>query len=390
MKTLYSILIDFSPFLAAFWIEPTLFGLFIASLITGWLIYRQMRRKRLKTISIINGLFFIVSLLFAIFYPKIQLMTFSSLIIYTILSVTSIISLFIHQPFTYQYARESVNPALWDHPLFISINVKLTIVWSIMFSFSTIFSFLSMYSHLNGWLELVLTHVWNLIGILASIVWPPIAQRQYSARRKRNRYPEMLWEPFILAEPPQEKDKYDVIIIGSGIGGLTAAVELAAAGAKVLVLEQHYLFGGACTTYSRKGGFRFDAGVESISGLGPQGPVNHFLRRHALHEKINWLRNTYQFQLGDESFIIPHDVNAWRDLLQARFPHETKGIEDLFEELETAYHEMYDSFAPDRITPWVPESHEELLAYPSSHSHYFHWMDKNGRIYWMLLSTIHC
>lgn len=51
----------------------------------------------------------------------------------------------------------------------------------------------------------------------------------------------------------------DAIIIGSGIGGLAAAVLLAKAGRRVLVLEQHGKLGGCCHTFSEKG-FEFDAG----------------------------------------------------------------------------------------------------------------------------------
>lgn len=51
----------------------------------------------------------------------------------------------------------------------------------------------------------------------------------------------------------------DVIVIGSGIGGLTAAATLAKAGKKVLVLEQHSQAGGCCHTFIEKG-FEFDVG----------------------------------------------------------------------------------------------------------------------------------
>lgn len=51
----------------------------------------------------------------------------------------------------------------------------------------------------------------------------------------------------------------DVIVIGSGIGGLTAGATLAKAGKRVLVLEQHDQAGGCCHTYIEKG-FEFDVG----------------------------------------------------------------------------------------------------------------------------------
>ena len=55
----------------------------------------------------------------------------------------------------------------------------------------------------------------------------------------------------------------DAIVVGSGIGGLTAATALAKAGKKVLVLEQHDQAGGCCHTFIEKG-FEFDVG-ESFS-----------------------------------------------------------------------------------------------------------------------------
>lgn len=52
----------------------------------------------------------------------------------------------------------------------------------------------------------------------------------------------------------------DVIVIGSGIGGLAVGATLAKAGKKVLVLEQHDQAGGCCHTYIEKG-FEFDVGT---------------------------------------------------------------------------------------------------------------------------------
>ena len=53
--------------------------------------------------------------------------------------------------------------------------------------------------------------------------------------------------------------KLDAIIVGSGIGGLSAGVILAKAGKKVLILEQHDRIGGCCHTFIEKG-FEFDVG----------------------------------------------------------------------------------------------------------------------------------
>jgi phytoene dehydrogenase-like protein len=63
-------------------------------------------------------------------------------------------------------------------------------------------------------------------------------------------------------------DEYDVIVIGSGLGGLTGANCLAKAGRKVLLLEHHYQFGGLATWFTRKGGHIFDISLHGFpSGM---------------------------------------------------------------------------------------------------------------------------
>ncbi|MCI0491701.1 MAG: NAD(P)/FAD-dependent oxidoreductase [Planctomycetes bacterium] len=65
------------------------------------------------------------------------------------------------------------------------------------------------------------------------------------------------------------RDQYDVVVIGSGLGGLTAANVLARAGRSVLLLEQHYKLGGLATWFKRPGGHIFDI---SLHGF-PHGMV---------------------------------------------------------------------------------------------------------------------
>ena len=62
---------------------------------------------------------------------------------------------------------------------------------------------------------------------------------------------------------------WDTIVIGSGIGGLTAACALARRGQRVLVLEQHAVAGGMTQTFGRQG-WTFATGVHYIGGVGGQ------------------------------------------------------------------------------------------------------------------------
>ena len=71
-------------------------------------------------------------------------------------------------------------------------------------------------------------------------------------------------------------EQWDVVVIGSGAGGMTAAVALANAGKRVLVLEQHYLPGGWTHTFSLEG-HRFSPGVHYLGGLEEGGDMRAIL-----------------------------------------------------------------------------------------------------------------
>src|SRR5215510_11670364 len=60
------------------------------------------------------------------------------------------------------------------------------------------------------------------------------------------------------------RDEYDVIVIGSGLAGLTSANTLAKAGHSVLLLEHHYQLGGMATWFKRKGGHIFDISLHGF------------------------------------------------------------------------------------------------------------------------------
>jgi phytoene dehydrogenase-like protein len=73
-------------------------------------------------------------------------------------------------------------------------------------------------------------------------------------------------------------ERPDAIIIGSGIGGLSAAAALAKAGKRPLILEHHFAVGGNAQTFRRRKMFDFDVGLHYIGDCGPGGAFPTLLR----------------------------------------------------------------------------------------------------------------
>jgi all-trans-retinol 13,14-reductase len=130
---------------------------------------------------------------------------------------------------------------------------------------------------------------------------------------------------------------WDVIVIGSGPGGLTAALALARAGKRVLVLEQHYLPGGWAHSFALDG-YTFSPGVHYLGELGPGGGMRAMYEGLGVGADLEFCEmNPDGFDhviAGGERFDIPAGFARYRARLVERFPHERAGLERYFATLQ--------------------------------------------------------
>lgn len=125
---------------------------------------------------------------------------------------------------------------------------------------------------------------------------------------------------------------YDVVIIGSGLGGLLSGAILSKEGLNVCVLEKHSQIGGCLQTFTRDGCI-FDTGVHYISSLDQGQILNRYFSYLGLMEKLNvermdpdgydriWFasdRTEYRLGMGEENF---------KAILSEAFPHQRKALD---------------------------------------------------------------
>ena len=345
-----------------------LLGIIIPLVIALLLIISQTGKRDFNMMDIVSLSYFGIAAVATFIFDLKVFVEKSCFLGYFTLSLMALSSLIVKKPFTFQVSKRDYPEIYWKEETFLAINNTITGVWAATFLANATISLL-----LNATSCAILSSILIAFGMTFSIVFP-LKAPAYFATREFRKYD---WSVDV-AQRPKGENEYDVIIVGSGIGGLTCGALLSKRGYKVLVLEQHHQVGGYCSSFKR-GDFVFNTGVENVSGLWEKGPVTHLLKELGFEKDEFFTKNRMRYVFKGKE-IDAGNLEEFVKALSEMFPEEKENIYAFFDEAKKAYEECYGDLAygaplPAELIVKVFGA-RKLLDYPKEHPHFFDWTNK--------------
>ncbi len=342
------------------------FGITIPLAISLFLLVLEIHAKDVSLMDLTSAIYFTIAFTGVCMLNQSVFIEESSFLGYLTLFIMAMLSLAIKRPFTIHFSKREYPPIYWRDKSFIAINSAITAVWTLIFIVNALaFLYLPM--------PLIISNILIVVGMIFSTIFPVKAPAYYITRE----YRKYDWRVKVDLSKPKGENEYDVIIVGSGIGGLACGALLAKRGYKVLVLEQHYQVGGYCSSFQRKG-FTFNTGVEDVSGLWEKGPITNLLKELGLKKEDLFVKNTIRYIFKGQE-IDANSLEEFIEQLSKMFPDEN--IQAFFDEAEKAYRECYREaeVAGVPLPPYLLVKlfgEKKLLNYPREHPHFYDWMNK--------------
>lgn len=143
-------------------------------------------------------------------------------------------------------------------------------------------------------------------------------------------------------------EKFDIVIIGAGLGGLQCGYILADNGLRVCILEQDALIGGCLQTY-RRAGLPLDTGFHYIGGL-DEGQILHRLFKYYNLLDLPWVRMDEncvdRVIIKGKSYDIPQGYDNYANALKGYFPDQAAGIDEWVNMMKQVGDGIFHSLQP--------------------------------------------
>jgi phytoene dehydrogenase-like protein len=189
-------------------------------------------------------------------------------------------------------------------------------------------------------------------------------------------------------EEEQEEETFDVVVIGSGIGGLSAAALLAKYGLEVVVVESHEHAGGAAHEFKRNG-YTFESGPSLYTGLS-QYPTSNPLGQilHAIDEPLKCIRyNTWKVHFPEATFVTEVGNDQFIECLEKYYDAEAvadwRKLKEKMEPLAQASAALppaavrTDAYAAWTLARFIPGLVKSMPSLNAILSDYETFLDKN-------------
>ncbi len=176
--------------------------------------------------------------------------------------------------------------------------------------------------------------------------------------------------------------KYEVIVIGAGLSGLTAASLLAKRGVKVAVIDKAYQPGGSCGVFKRKH-VCFDQGAAMLYGFGDSGYNAHRFVFNCLEEPIDVLRHDllYSVYFKGHQIRFFEDIDQFIEELSGVFPGEKHNIHRFYYDMLRMYQhvmiEVPTYNTADETDPKI--ALKSVLKHPISYLRFLSYLNMSAK-----------